>query len=234
MKSRQDILLWLNQKLKELGRPENSVTLLAVSKLQPVEKIIKIHNEGQIDFGENYIQEALMKMEELEAYPLRWHLIGHLQKNKIKQAVGVFEMIHSGDSLELIEKINARAAELNMRQKILIQINQAEETSKTGFQQESFLKDWLQLKLFNNIKICGLMCLPPLFEDPEQTRPFFRSLKNLLDDLKKNNDNDMHPLDQLSMGTSHDFQVAVEEGSTILRIGTSLFGERIVSTKGIL
>ncbi len=234
MKSRQEILIWLNEKLKELGRPENSVTLLAVSKLQPVEKIIKIHNEGQIDFGENYIQEAHMKMEELESYPLRWHLIGHLQKNKVKQAVWIFELIHSVDSLELIEKINSRAEELNITQKILIQINQAEETSKTGFQQESFLKDWDQLKSFKNVKICGLMCLPPLFEDPEQTRPYFRSLKNLLDDLKKNTDNDLHPLDQLSMGTSHDFQVAVEEGSTILRIGTFLFGERIVSTKGIL
>ena len=234
MKSRQDILIWLNKKLKELGRPENSVTLLAVSKLQPVEKIIQIHKDGQLDFGENYIQEAHMKMEELESYPLRWHLIGHLQKNKIKQAVGIFEMIHSADSLELIEKINARAEELGIKQKILIQINQAEETSKTGFQQDSFLKDWDHLTLFKNIKICGLMCLPPLFEDPEQTRPFFRSLKNLLNNLKKNTDNSQHPLDQLSMGTSHDFQIAVEEGSTILRLGTFLFGERIVSTKGIL
>lgn len=234
LESRTDVLKWLSQKLNEIGRPQNSVTLLAVSKLQPTEKIIKMYQEGQIDFGENYVQEALLKMDELKPYKIRWHLIGHLQKNKVKQAVGVFDLIHSVDSRELLEKIDHRSAELKIKQKILIQINQGEEIKKTGFQSDDFLKEWEKIKSYENIKICGLMCLPPLFENPESVRPYFRNLKNLLEKIKKQTDLNAHPLNELSMGTSHDFKIAVEEGATLLRIGTLLFGDRIVQTKGTL
>lgn len=234
VKSKTEIQNWVDKKLQELHRPENSVMILAVSKLQTTEKILKLHQAGQIDFGENYVQEALMKMEDLTRYPLRWHLIGHLQKNKVKQVVGVFDLIHSVDSMELAEKLNTEASNLGIKQKVLLQINQAEEKRKTGFQPETFIKQWPSLQKLTSLKICGLMCLPPLFEDPEQARPYFRALREQLEVLQKLTDPQVHPMDQLSMGTSHDYQIAVEEGSTILRLGTVLFGERVIETKGNL
>ncbi len=234
MKTKSEILSEVEEKLSQLGRPKTSVMILAVSKLQPTEKILQLHREGQVDFGENYVQEALFKMEELQESPLRWHLIGHLQKNKVKLSVGRFECIHSVDSLELAEKINAEAANLGIRQKILLQINQAEETKKTGFQPETFMKSWPALEKLKSLQICGLMCLPPLFQNPEETRPYFRELREQLLSLREQADLSLHPLDQLSMGTSHDYLVAVEEGSTIIRLGTILFGERVIDMKGQL
>lgn len=234
VKSKADIQDWLDKKLEELDRPRNSVLILAVSKLQTTEKILQMHQTGYTDFGENYVQEALMKMEDLSEYPLRWHLIGHLQKNKVKQVVGVFDLIHSVDSVELAQKLNAEASSLGLRQKVLLQINQAEEKRKTGFQPETFARDWPILEKLTALEIGGLMCLPPLFDDPEQTRPYFRALREQLESLQKMTDRKIHPLDQLSMGTSHDYQIALEEGSTILRLGTILFGERVIETKGLL
>ncbi|MEK6772483.1 MAG: YggS family pyridoxal phosphate-dependent enzyme [Bdellovibrionota bacterium] len=234
MESRLEIQNWLNKKLSELERPLNSVMILAASKLQPTTKILELHKSGQMDFGENYVQEALFKMEELKKHSLHWHLIGHLQKNKVKQVVGAFDLIHSIDSLELAEKVNTRAKELGLKQKILLQINQAEEKMKTGFQPDSFMKDWEHLEKFSSLQICGLMCLPPLFEEAEKTRPYFSSLRNQLEVLRKKANTKLHPLNHLSMGTSHDYQIAVEEGSTILRLGAILFGERIIQAKGNL
>lgn len=234
MKSTLEIQQWLDKKVKDLGRPEHSVMILAVSKLQPVEKILQLHKTGQKNFGENYVQEALFKMEELTSYNLQWHLIGHLQKNKVKFAVGRFSLIHSVDSIELAEKINTEAESQGLKQKILLQINQAEETRKTGFQPDTFMKSWPLLEKLGSLEICGLMCLPPLLKDAEDTRPYFRSLREQLQELRKMADLNSHPLDQLSMGTSHDYEVAVEEGSTIIRLGTLLFGERMIEAKGQL
>lgn len=202
--------------------------LLAVSKMQPVEKIQWLYEKGQIDFGENYVQEALKKIDHFRtATPkIQWHLIGHLQKNKVKSVVGLFELIHSVDSVELAEKINLEMGKKNPghKQKILLQINQGAEDSKTGFTEDSLELNWPRIKKMESIEVHGLMSLPPLHENPEQTRPYFKKLKKDLQRLQ--NDRGQHPLNQLSMGTSQDFLIAIEEGATIVRVGTLLFGER--------
>jgi len=145
---------------------------------------------------------------------------------------GRFELIHSVDSVELAEKINFQAESVEKKQKILLQINQADEKRKTGFQKESIQNEWPRLQKLNSIRICGLMCLPPLFDNPEDTRPYFRSLREQLEKLRAMTDLKQHPLEHLSMGTSHDYMVAIEEGATLLRLGTVLFGERVIQVKG--
>ncbi len=206
-----------------------NVQLLAVSKLQPVEKIQWLFEKGQLDFGENYVQEALKKIDHFKtiAPQLRWHLIGHLQKNKVKSVVGVFDLIHSVDSVELAEKINSEMDKKNpgQKQKILLQINQGAEDSKTGFTEENLTQNWDKIKNLPNLEIHGLMSLPPLHDDPELTRPYFKRLKENLKKLQ--NDRGQHPMNQLSMGTSQDFLIAIQEGATIVRVGTLLFGERV-------
>lgn len=213
----------LQKILSEIGQAK----LLAVSKLQTPQKIRHLYAEGQRRFGENYVQEALEKQELLADLPdIEWHLIGHLQKNKSKHVVGKFHLIHSVDSLELAQSLNKHAEKLNIQQNILIQVNLAGETSKTGFDKERLLSQWNDVTSLANLKINGLMTMPPLTETGEEVRPFFRELRELRDQLRERTADSRHSLEELSMGTSHDYSVAVEEGATILRLGTILFGER--------
>lgn len=191
--------------------------ILAVSKLQPTEKIEALHSEGQIDFGENYIQEALEKIEALKELKIVWHLIGPLQKNKVKFLKSNFAYVHSVDSIELAQLISKKSVEINHRQKIFLQINISEEGSKSGFNQNAFLQNWDLLKSLPGIEIVGLMTMPPLENDPEKNRIYFKNLVALGKKL------DLH---EFSMGTSHDYKVALEEGATWIRLGTMLFGER--------
>lgn len=203
--------------------------VLAVSKLQPEIKVRKLFSEGQRHFGENYVQEALEKMEQLQDLPnLRWHFIGHLQKNKAKYVVGKFFLIHSVDSLELAQALSRQCLSKNVDQNILLQVNLAHEETKEGFDKNTLLTNWSELQQLPGLHICGLMTMPPLTETGEEVRLYFRELRGLLDQLRRGTDLHIHPLTELSMGTSHDYKVAIEEGATIVRLGTILFGERPV------
>lgn len=191
--------------------------LLAVSKLQTIEKIKSLYTEGQRDFAENYIQEALDKIEQLKDLKINWHFIGSLQKNKVKFLKKNFEFIHSVDSVELAKKISEFAVKGNHIQKVFIQINVAEEGSKSGFSISEFEKSWTELSSLPGIQVVGLMTMPPLENEPEKNRVFFKKLKYI------GNKCNLH---EFSMGTSHDYQIALQEGATWIRLGTMLFGQR--------
>lgn len=199
------------------------VGVVAVSKLQPVTKIRELHEQnGHVDFGENYIQEALAKIEELRTLPLRWHFIGALQTNKVKFLADHFALIHSVDSLKLATKISQAAETRKTFQSVLFQVNVGGEDSKSGFSREEFENVWPQLKALPGLQIKGLMTMPPLQNDPAANRPHFRELRELGRQIRR----DVPGADQLSMGTSSDFLVAIEEGATWVRLGSILFGER--------
>ena len=196
--------------------------LVAVSKLQSAETVRELAVQGQKIFGENYVQEALSKIEKLKDLDLEWHFVGRLQKNKVKQVVGVFGLIHSVDSLELAETINRIAGEKGLTQRVLFQLNLASEESKGGFSRTEFSEKIEDLKNLQHLQIEGLMTMPPLFDDPERSRPYFQELR----ELQKKYSKDFPLLYELSMGTSADFEIALEEGATLVRLGTIVFGER--------
>lgn len=223
--SYESILNECHEQLKQLGRTRESLKVLAVSKLQPLQKVKALCEKGHTIFGENYVQEALLKQEPLKDYNLQWHFIGSLQKNKVKLVVGKFDLIHSVDSLELARAISNQAQKIKTSQKILLQVNLAQELTKGGFSQESLSEQWSEIIAFPGIEITGLMTMPPLSDDPEDVRAYFRELAGLQKELVKKGPG-RHHLHELSMGTSHDFHVAIEEGATIVRLGTILFGER--------
>ncbi len=204
--------------------PKN-VKILAVSKLQTVEKIKNLFTQGQSDFGENYVQEFKEKLEALSEFKIRWHLIGHLQKNKVKLVVGKCFLIHSVDSFDLAEEINKRAALAGVRQKILLQINVAGEASKEGFDPEVLQEKFISLFSFPNLEILGLMTMPPLVTKAEDNRFYFKKLKDLMMHLQSKS-NLPSSFAELSMGTSQDYIVAIEEGATWIRLGSTIFGAR--------
>lgn len=209
------------------NRLPSDVTLLAVSKLQPEEKIVDLYQLGHRQFGENYVQEATTKIENLKSHQdIFWHLIGHLQKNKCKYVVGKFNLIHSVDSLDLARALDKECAKKKCTQAVLLQVNIAKEDSKSGFFAEELVKLWPEISELKHLQIEGLMTMPPLYEDPENARSDFRNLKLLLQQLRNNNTKPCHTLKHLSMGTSHDYHIAIGEGATIVRLGTILFGER--------
>lgn len=199
------------------GRDPATVTLVAVSKKQSLNKIQEALKLGHFDFGENYIQEVLEKQQTMQNSEIRWHLIGPIQTNKINKIIGKFSLIHSVDSYETALEINKRAEKNNLKIPILLQLNLADEETKSGQSKEDLLNDWENYKSLKSLDIQGLMTMPPLFDDPEKTRPYFKELFELSKQLK---------LKHLSMGTSSDWKVAVEEGATLIRIGTAVFGER--------
>ncbi|MBO7632380.1 MAG: YggS family pyridoxal phosphate-dependent enzyme, partial [Lachnospiraceae bacterium] len=198
---------------EKCGRNPSEVTLIAVSKTKPVEMVQEAYNGGQIDFGENKVQEMCEKQGILESLSIRWHLIGHLQSNKVKKAVAVAEMIHSVDSLALAEEINKQAAKIDKIQDILIEVNVAEEESKFGITTETAEDLVRAVAKLPNLRLRGFMTVAPYTEDPETNRVYFRRLRQLMVDINaKNIDNIC--VDVLSMGMSGDYGVAVEEGAT--------------------
>lgn len=200
--------------------PETQV--LAVSKLQSNEKIRELYNSGQRHFAENYMQEAVEKIQQLKDLKIHWHLIGHLQKNKVKFLSHHFDRIHSIDSLSIAEAINRKASETGLKQKLFLQVNFANEKSKEGFSRSGLDNCVDSLKNLDSIEIVGVMCMPPLSENPEDSRPYFKQARELRDQLK----NQFPHMQELSMGTSSDYHIAAEEGATWVRLGTVLFGER--------
>lgn len=204
---------------ERVGRKPEEVRLLGATKSVPLEKILEAVEAGLRLFGENYIQEALPKISSLGS-DVEWHFIGRLQRNKAREAVKYFSMIQSVDSLGLAEALNRRAEQLGKRMPILIEVNLGEEATKGGVSASDLFRVIEALQKYPFLQIQGLMAIPPFTPDPEDSRPYFRTLKTLFDQL----DNEFRHC--LSMGMSHDFEVAIEEGSTLVRLGTALFGPR--------
>lgn len=214
--------------LARLNRPPDSVRILAVSKLQSLEKIKDLYFQGQRSFGENYVQEVLKKQEALKEHSdLEWHFIGHLQSKKLNSIIGRFNLIHSLDSLELAQKISDKSLQSSIKQSVLIQVNLAGEASKEGLSESRLRESWENFISLEGLEIVGLMTMPPWTESPESSRIYFRGLRHLLEDLSaRTPDKKKQGLRELSMGTSQDFQVAIEEGATWIRLGSKIFGER--------
>jgi len=206
------------------GRDAGSVQLIAVSKTWPAEVVSELVGCGQKDFGENRVQELEIKCPDLPS-SLKWHFIGHLQKNKVRKVLPFAETIHSVDSLDIAKRINTIAHELGLFPKIYVQVNHAGESTKFGFSPEELSSSFDSLLQLDRIEIEGLMTIPPFDSDPENVRPEFAALRKLRDELEQKND---IKLPGLSMGMSNDFHVAIEEGSTSVRIGSSIFGKRKV------
>jgi pyridoxal phosphate enzyme (YggS family) len=205
------------------GRAASSVTLLAVSKTHPPETIHAAVDCGQIYFGENKIQEAKAKIP-LCPGKARWQFIGHLQSNKVRDAVELFEMIQGVDSLAIAQEISKRAAQAGKTMPILIEVNVAGEASKFGYAPQKLLAELNELNALPKIEIHGLMAIPPFTPVPEKARPYFQKLREIKTACEKILS---ASLPHLSMGMSSDFEVAIEEGATIVRLGTALFGERL-------
>jgi len=204
------------------GRSIDDIVLIAISKTHPAEKVREAIDAGQTLFGESRVQEARAKIPELPSN-LRWHFVGHLQKNKIRHALPLFELIHGIDSLELAQDMNRIAEDEGLHPRVLIEVNVAGEGSKFGFQPERLRGGMESLLALPRLSILGLMCIPPIADEAEASRKYFVNLRQLRDRLQT----EFHvDLAQLSMGMTQDYAVAVEEGATLVRVGTAIFGER--------
>lgn len=209
---------------EKAGRNPEEVTLIAVSKTKPVEMLKEAYDAGARFFGENKVQEIQEKYDKLPE-DIHWHMIGHLQRNKIKYIVDKVAMIHSVDSLRLAEAIEAEAAKHQVKVPILIEVNVAEEDSKFGLKMAEVLPLLEQISEFSHIEVKGLMTIAPYVENPEDNREIFRQLKKLSVDIAAKNINNI-TMSVLSMGMTGDYEVAVQEGATMVRVGTGIFGER--------
>ena len=214
----------IEEACKRAGRDRNEVTLIAVSKTKPVEMLQEVYDENVRDFGENKVQELCDKIEVMPQ-DIRWHMIGHLQRNKVNYIVGKVELIHSVDSYRLAEEINIQAKKKNIIVPILVEVNIAHEESKFGISEDDAIQLVKEIAELENVRIMGLMTIAPYTENAEDNRIYFRNLKKLYVDIKeKNIDNVV--MSNLSMGMTGDYEVAIEEGATMVRVGTGIFGER--------
>ena len=200
------------------GRPPEAVRLVAVSKTVAAGAVRKAYDAGQRIFGESRVQEAQKKSEELHDLNISWHMVGSLQRNKARHAVGLFDLIHSVDSFPLLVEIDRQAGKYGITQKVLLQVKLAEEETKSGVSKKGLDELVKKSRELSNIEVKGLMTVPPYFDEPEKARPFFKRLREL---------NNIYEFPELSMGMTGDFEVAVEEGATLVRVGTAIFGERM-------
>jgi PLP dependent protein len=212
----------ITQAAARAGRAVNEIELVAITKTHPAEKVREAVEAGYTLFGESRVQEARAKIPELPSN-LRWHFVGHLQKNKIRHALPLFELFHGVDSLALAQEIDRIAAEEGAHPRALLEVNVAGEGSKFGFKAETLRAEIGSLLALPRLSIEGLMCIPPLAEDAEASRKFFEQLRELRNSLEKEFD---VKFPHLSMGMTQDFSIAVEEGATLVRVGTAIFGER--------
>ena len=206
------------------GRNPEAVTLIAVSKTKPVPMLQEIYDENIRDFGENKVQELVEKYDELPQ-DIKWHMIGHLQRNKVKQVVGRVKRIHSVDSIRLAKQIQLESEKRNITSDILIEVNMAKEESKYGFMPEEVEEAIREISTYRNVKIHGLMTIAPNVSNPEENRVHFRNLHKLLVDINGKNIDNIN-MNELSMGMTGDYEVAIEEGATYVRVGTGIFGNR--------
>lgn len=206
------------------GRSPEEVSLIAVSKTKPVPMLQEAYDAGCRDFGENKVQEIMDKIDKLPS-DIRWHMIGHLQTNKVKYIVGKVFLIHSVDSLHLAEAISKEAVKQNAMVNILIEVNVAKEDTKYGAMAEDAVSLVEKIALLPGICVKGLMTIAPYVENPQENRQYFVKLRQLAVDIKSKNIDNVH-MDILSMGMTGDYMVAIEEGATYVRVGTGIFGER--------
>jgi hypothetical protein len=208
----------IGSNIKNLKIPEN-VKLIAVSKKKPTEFIEEAYNSGHRDFGENYIQDAIPKIIKLKHLKdIIWHFIGHLQSNKAKKAIQYFDMIQSVDSKKIAKKIDDACAKINKKMHVLIEVNIGSEENKSGISKENLVDLLDFITSLNNIKLMGLMCIPPYNENPI---PYFEEMKNIYNEYKQK-----YKLTTLSMGMSNDYETAIKNGANMIRVGTKIFGER--------
>jgi pyridoxal phosphate enzyme (YggS family) len=207
------------------GRDPASIRLVAVSKTFSADNVRAAADSGQLDFGENKVQEALQKMTETAELPLRWHLVGHLQSNKARKAAERFDVIHSVDGPELVTKLDEAAHAAGRHVDLLVQVDLAGETTKHGARPGDVPTIFSTAQGCRAVRVTGLMVMPAAAEDPELARPYFAALRRLRDELAERGV-ERSMLQDLSMGMSHDFEIAVEEGATLVRVGSAIFGER--------
>lgn len=220
----QEVERKIMEACKKAGRAREDITLIAVSKTKPVSMLKEIYDLGARDFGENKVQELTDKEPQLPA-DLRWHMIGHLQRNKVKQVIDKAVLIHSVDSVRLAKAIEAEAAKKEIVVQILLEVNVAEEDSKFGLKVDEVLPAIEEIATMPHVRIKGLMTIAPFVENPEENRTVFAQLQKLSVDIAEKNIDNVS-VDILSMGMTNDYQVAIEEGATMIRVGTGIFGER--------
>lgn len=206
-------------------RNPEEIRLIAVSKTMPAETVRQAIEAGVTDIGENYVQESRDKFQALVSLDVNWHFIGHLQSNKAKYVVRIFDLIHSVDSLKLARELNKQAKNVDKIQKILVQVNVAKEDTKSGIYAEGAIDLLKEIGQFENISVRGLMTMPPFFNAPDRVRPFFADLRRLRDKIEAAALPNIR-MDSLSMGMTGDFETAIEEGATFVRVGTAIFGAR--------
>ena len=206
-------------------RNPESITLVAVSKTVSTDNVQKAIEAGATILGENYVQEARDKIADLADAPVSWNFIGHLQSNKAKYAVKLFDLIHSVDSLKLARELNKQAQKNGKIQQILVQVNISQEETKSGISVDETMNLVNDISRLENLSIRGLMTMPPFFNQPEKVRPFFAALRDLRDQIQQTSPPNVS-MDELSMGMTGDFEVAIEQGATMVRVGTAIFGER--------
>jgi len=232
----------IEKSARKVGRDPNEIKLVAVSKTVEAARIKEAIGAGVSILGENYIQEAQKKIEEIgrpactepasrslaegrrfgEGRPVSWHFIGHLQSNKVKYAIRLFDMIHSLDSIPLAEELNRKAEQANQVIKVMIEVNLSKEATKFGADEERVLSLARRIQNLNHLFLEGLMTMPPYFDSPEMSRPYYIALRALKERMVK----ERIPMKELSMGMSNDFEIAIEEGATYVRVGTAIFGPR--------
>lgn len=214
----------IRQACQRSGRREEDVTLISVSKTKPVEMLREAYEAGSRDFGENRVQEIMEKYGQMPE-DVRWHMIGHLQKNKVRQVLDKAVLIHSVDTVELAEQIEKDAAKRDLTVDILLEVNVAEEESKFGFRTEEVEAAVMKIKEFPHVHIKGLMTIAPFVSNSEDNREVFKKLYQLYVDIRSKNIDNVN-MSVLSMGMTGDYEVAVEEGATMIRVGTGIFGAR--------
>ena len=206
---------------RKAGRDPNEIKLVAVSKTVEAARIKEAIEAGASILGENYVQEAQKKIEEI-GHPVSWHFIGHLQSNKAKYAIRLFDMIHSLDSIPLADELNRRAEQAERVIKVMVEVNLSKEATKFGTDEETVLNLAKRIHRLNHLYLEGLMTMPPYFDSPEMSRPYYIALRELKERMVKEG----IPMKELSMGMSNDFEIAIEEGATYVRVGTAIFGAR--------
>lgn len=207
------------------GRNQDDITLVAVAKTFAADSVQTAYDLGLRDFGENYVQELTAKRSRLADLPVRWHFVGHLQSNKVKYIVDFIHLIHSVDNMRLAQEINKRAEVSGRRVDVLVEVHTTDEAAKSGVPPEKTLDLIKDISLLPNVRVRGLMTMGPFSEDPNDSRPSFQKVRGLMEEVNRLGIGEAR-LKELSMGMTHDFEVAIEEGATILRIGTAIFGER--------
>jgi hypothetical protein len=207
------------------GRGPDNVKLVAISKTFPPESIRAAYEAGLRDFGENRVQEAVAKRPALTDLSITWHLVGHLQTNKAKTARELFQWVHSVDSFRLAQKLDQARASAGGRLPVLLEVNLGGEASKAGVGESEIIQLAQQVSQLAALEVRGLMVIPPFFDDPEQVRPYCRRLRQLAQEIEARKIPNL-AMQELSMGMSHDFEVAIEEGATMIRVGTAIFGAR--------